>query len=318
MCTAISFHAEHHYFGRTLDYEHSFGEEVVLTPRNFPLPFRQLPTVERHHAILGMAHVEDGYPLYYDAMNDHGLAMAGLNFTRFARYEKEHGNAIAPHELIPWVLGRCRNTAEARSLLSHTSIAQMDFSQTLPAARLHWLIADREDCFVLEPLERGLRIYDNPTGVLTNDPPFDDQILQLSNFMHLSPEPPKNRFAPGLDLQPYSRGMGALGLPGDLSSQSRFVRAAFTVLNATRENGLCQFFHILGTVAQVRGCCRLEGGKQEHTLYTSCCDTSKGIYHYTTWQNRRINAVDMHREDLEGRTLVRFPISDGEDVRFRN
>lgn len=92
------------------------------------------------------------------------------------------------------------------------------------------------------------------------------------HYAHLSPKPPENRFAPALDLEAYSRGMGALGLPGDLSSQSRFVRAAFTRMNSVSGEGegesISQLFHILGAVAQQRGCCVPENGRYELTLYT--------------------------------------------------
>ena len=116
--------------------------------------------------------------------------------------------------------------------------------------------------------------------------------------------------------------MGALGLPGDLSSPSRFVRAAFVRANArserTEDANVSQFFHILTSVEQQRGCCELEGGKYEITLYTSCCNADKGIYYYTTYGNHQITAVDMHREDLDGTRLVRYPLVQGEKIAFQN
>ena len=119
MCTAATYKTKDFYFGRTLDYEHPHGEEVTFTPRNFPLPFRHLETMESHYAILGMAYVAEGYPLYFDAMNEKGLAMAGLNFVGNARYAgvKEGKDNVAQFEFIPWVLSRCACVAEARKLL---------------------------------------------------------------------------------------------------------------------------------------------------------------------------------------------------------
>lgn len=318
MCTAISYHGKSHYFGRTLDYERSFGEEVVLAPRNFPLPFRQLPALEVHHAILGMAHVENGYPLYYDAMNEKGLCMAGLNFVGFAAYNGMGRDRIAPFEFIPWVLGSCETVAQVRVLLTHTALTETDFSVQLPAARLHWLIADSQEAITVESTADGLHIHDNPAGVLTNNPPFPEQMRHLSNFAHLTPCPQENHFP--LELKPISRGLGAYGLPGDLSSQSRFVRAAFTKLHSKCEDHeeISQFFHILGSVAQVKGCCRLEDSSLEHTIYTSCCDTVRGMYCYTTYANRRITAIDLNREDLNGQVLKRWPLRSGEDILLQN
>lgn len=322
MCTAITFSRKDFFFGRTLDLERVYGEEVVISPRNFPLPFLQRPSLDRHHAIIGMAHVSDGYPLYYDAVNEAGLCMAGLNFPGFAQYKAsaEGKENVASFEFIPWVLGMCGSVEDVRRLLPRLQLTGTPFSPELPTAQLHWIIADRRACMTVEALAGGIRVHENPVGVLTNSPPFDQQMFQLRNFMHLSPNPAHNHFSPEVELKPYSRGMGAIGLPGDLSSQSRFVRAAFTKLNSlcTEEGSVSQFFHILDSVSQTRGCCRLQDGSCEITQYTSCCNASQGIYYYTTYGNRRISAVDLHREDLEGDRLFRFPLVIGEDIRFLN
>ena len=167
-----------------------------------------------------------------------------------------------------------------------------------------------------------MHVYDNPVGVLTNNPPFDEQMFQLNNYMNLSPKAPQNHFCEKLPLYTYSRGMGALGLPGDLSSASRFARVAFTRLHAmsgeSEKESISQFFHILGSVDQQRGCCEVADGKYEITLYTSCCNATKGIYYYTTYENHQITAVDMHRENLDGETLVHYPIVTGEHILWQN
>ena len=322
MCTAITFSKKDFYFGRTLDLERTYGEEVVISPRNYRLPFLQMPDLARHHAIIGMAHVADGYPLYYDAVNEAGLCMAGLNFLGFAQYgaSVDGKDNVACFEFIPWVLGRCGSVEDARKLLKRLQLTGTPFSPEFPVAQLHWIIADQTQCVTIEAMTGGIQVHENPVGVLTNNPPFDDQIFQLRNFMHLSPNPPHNHFSPDVDLKPYSRGMGAIGLPGDLSSQSRFVRAAFTKLNSlcAEEESVSQFFHIMDSVSQTRGCCRLEDGSCEMTQYTSCCNVSQGVYYYTTYGNRRISAVDLRQENLEGESLLRFPLVTGEDIRFLN
>ena len=314
MCTAISFGP---YFGRTLDHHCSYGEEVVFTPRRFPLPFRQVRGLNRHHAILGMAHVEEGYPLYYDAMNEHGLCMAGLNFEGFARYGGTARDPIAAFELIPWLLGQCGSVAEARPLLEKLCVTAEQFSPRLSAAPLHWLLSDGRESLTIEAMEGGVRVWENPVGVLTNAPPFDDQLRRLADHMHLTPMPPHNLLAEGIELRPYTLGMGAMGLPGDLSSQSRFVRAAFTKLHA-EPGGMGQFFRILDTVVQTKGCCRTPGGGYEHTIYASCCDQKNRLYAYTTAANRCITAIAMDREDREGEALVRWSLPTAEDILLQN
>ena len=226
MCTAATYKTDGFYFGRTLDYEFSYGDEIVVTPRRFPLAFSGGKALSEHFALLGMAHVADGYPLYYDAMNEKGLCMAGLNFVGNAAYAAPRGGEgdVAQFEFIPWVLAQCASVSEARMLLGKTNLTGTPFSAALPAAQLHWLLADKDECVTIESTADSLHVYDNPAGVLTNNPPFPQQLFRLNDYRSLSPRQPENTFAPALDLRSYSRGMGALGLPGDLSSSSRFVR----------------------------------------------------------------------------------------------
>jgi len=324
MCTAATYVTKDFYFGRTLDYEFSYGEEITVTPRNYPFHFRTMGDMANHYAIIGMAHIEEDYPLYYDAVNEKGIGIAGLNFVgnAFYRDAEEGKDNVAVFELINWLLGQCATVREARALLDKINLTSTPFNSHLPNAQLHWLIADRQESVTMESVREGIRIYDNPVGVLTNNPPFDEQMFQLNNYMHLSPEDPKNCFSPKLPLRTYSRGMGALGLPGDLSSQSRFVRAAFVKMNSrsgdSEAESVSQFFHILGAVDQQRGCCDVGDGKYEITIYTSCCNAQKGIYYYTTYENHQITAVDMHKEDLDGSRLVRYPLVQGEQIRMQN
>lgn len=324
MCTAATYKTRDFYFGRTLDYECSYGEEVTVTPRNYPFYFREMGGMDSHYAIIGMAHVAEDYPLYYDAVNEKGLAIAGLNFVGNAHYNVsvQGRENIAVFELIPWILGSCATVKECREKLEQLNLTDIPFNDNFPVAQLHWMIADKDEAVTLEAVAEGIRIYDNPVGVLSNNPAFPEQMFQLNNYMHLSAKPPQNHFAEGLPLTVYSRGMGALGLPGDLSSQSRFIRAAFVKMNSvsgdSENESVGQFFHILGSVEQQNGCCELEGGEYEKTIYTSCCNTSRGIYYYTTYGNRQITAVDMYREDLEGKVLCRYPIIDQEQIRMQN
>ena len=324
MCTAAVYKTKDLYFGRTLDNDFSYGEEVVITPRNFPLSFRRAEAPENRFAIIGTAFVAEGYPLYYDAVNEKGLCMAGLNFVGNAVYNKpvDGRDNVAQFELVPWILSQCKTVEEARTLLGKINITDDAFSGELPPSQLHWIIADKTQAITVESTAEGLKIYDNPVGVLTNNPPFDIQLFALNNFMGLSANSPVNRFADGLDLNVYSRGMGAIGLPGDLSSQSRFVRAAFVKMNSVsgegEEESVGQFFHILGSVEQQRGCCRLGNGKHEITIYTSCCNADKGIYYYTTYSNRQITAVDMHRENLNSCELIRYPFVTEEQINRGN
>jgi len=313
MCTAISYLSCSHFFGRNLDLEYHYNESVTVTPRNFPFVFRKLSKIEKHFAMIGVATISDGYPLYYDATNEHGLSMAGLNFPgNTVYYEcKSDKDNVTPFEFIPWVLCQCKTVSDTRNLISRLNLVKIPFSESLPLTPLHWMISDRHESIVIETTVSGIQVYDNPVGVLTNNPPFDFHMHHLSNYLNLTREEPINRFTNKIDLTPYSRGMGAIGLPGDLSSSPRFIKVAFTKLNSvsdgSSEDNISQFFHILRSVEQQRGCV-IANGEYEKTVYSSCCDTEKGVYYYTTYENSCITAVDMYNEDLDKSELKSYPL----------
>ena len=323
MCTAVTFQTNDHYFGRNLDLEYAYDERVTITPRNFPFQFRHQNSLDSHYAIIGMATVDNGYPLYYDATNEHGLSIAGLNFPGNAVYYPiDHNkNNIAPFELIPWLLGQCRNLKEARQQLENINICDTSYSQQFPLTPLHWVIADKTGSVTLETLKDGMRIYENPTGVLTNNPPFEYHMHNLTNYLNVTREEPTNRMTDKLSLSPYSRGMGAMGLPGDLSSPSRFVRAVFTKFNsvckADELSSVTQFFHILGSVEQQEGCVKVNNAF-EKTVYSSCCNADKGIYYYTTYENSQITAIDLHNEQLDSSILKEYPLKRSQQILFEN
>ena len=324
MCTAINMTTKDHYFGRNLDLEYSYQETVTITPRNYPFIFRKMGKKDRHYSIIGMAYVVDGYPLYYDATNEKGVSIAGLRFAGNAVYfeEVEEKDNVSPFELIPWILCQCATMKEVKELLTQINLVDIAFSEQLPLTPLHWMISYQEESIVIEATKSGLHIYENKVGVLTNNPPFELQLWNLSNYMGLSKESLQNSFSEMIPLEEYSRGMGAIGLPGDLSSASRFVRAAFVLQNSvsgeSEEESVGQFFHILGAVEQQRGCVQLGENAYEISVYSSCCNTDKGIYYYITYDNRQIMAVDMWKEDLEGSVVVFYPLIEKQQICMQN
>lgn len=308
MCTAVSYLTKQHYFGRNLDLERGYGEGVVVTPRGFPFSFRYAGRCGQHDALIGMAAVADGYPLYFEATNEKGLSMAGLNFPRNAVYqpydaEKEN---VAPFELIPYVLCTCDSVDTAEKRLSAVNVVNTAFSEALPVSPLHWIIADRKRSLVLECTEGGMKLYDDPYGVLTNNPTFDYHLMNMHNYRGLHEG--------ALSESDYSLGMGAIGLPGDFSSASRFVRAAFvkerSLCDGSEMQSVSQFFHILRSVAMPRGCVKTPDGEYEYTRYSCCCNTDTQTYYYTTYYDAAIRSVSMHQGQLQGKQLRFTPIGE--------
>ncbi len=319
MCTCISYQSKKHYFGRNLDLEYSLNESVIITPRKYPISFRECDCQNSHYAMIGVGLIADNYPLYYDATNEYGLSIAGLNFPGNAVYQSHKDNKynVTPYELIPWLLGQCRCVSEAKRLLEQTNILNKPFSKEYALTPLHWMIADRNNSIVVEPIDDGVVIYDNPAGVLTNNPTFEYHLQNLSNYLNLCNEDSSNPAWNELEVKPTSKGWGAFGLPGDLSSPSRFVRAVFTKLHAVDDgndnSAISQFFHILNSVSQTKGTVVTEDGL-ERTVYTSCCDTEQGIYYYTTYDNSQISAVDLHNEALDCDSLRQYPFVKGQQI----
>ncbi len=301
MCTAVSYRTKQHYFGRNLDLERSYGEGVVVTPRRYPFSFG-----DQHYSMIGMAAIADGYPLYFEATNEKGLSMAGLNFPGNAVYyphdpKKEN---VAPYALIPYLLGLCENVEQACEKLKTVNVEQRSFSDALPVSPLHWMIADRERSVVLECTQEGMKIHENPYGVLTNNPTFDYHLVNMQNYRGLHEG--------ALTENDYSLGMGAIGLPGDFSSTSRFVRAVFvrehSVCDGSEEGSVSQFFHILESVAMPRGCVRTPDGQYEYTRYSCCCNTDTQVYSYTTYDNAAIRSIGLRQNELEGENLCYIPL----------
>lgn len=325
MCTSISWKNGDHYFGRNLDLEVAFGQQVVITPRRYPFAFRAGGTLPEHYAMIGMATVIDGYPLYAEAVNEKGLGIAGLNFPANAYYPAESDpekNNITPFELPWWLLGQCATVQEVRTLMERTHVVGIPFSERIPLSPLHWHMADAKESIVVECMKDGMHIHSDPIGVLTNNPPFDFHLYNLSQYMNLSANLPENQFSDEVELHPFGRGFGAFGLPGDASPASRFVRAAFLKLNAECEpdedSSVAQFMHILDAVAMTKGSVIAPCGKWEHTLYSCCVNASKGIYYYKTYGNNQLTAVHLHHAELDGRELACFPLELRQQIHHAN
>lgn len=288
----------------------AFGARILLTPRHFPLTFGCGECVREHPSILGVATVHAGFPLYFDAMNDKGLGMAGLNFPRSAVYHPRVAGKrnMASFELIPLVLATCADVGEASALLRECNVTSESAAATLPATPLHWIVADGERAITLESTRDGVQIYENPHGVLTNEPPFPEQLARMESVLALSPEPCTcEEGAP-----PLLAG-GSMGLPGDYTSSARFARALFvkthTVPGDTERDEVERFFHVMDSVCVPRGCVHTSQGEDHYTYYTSCASEKTGAYYFTTYNDRSVRCVCPEGE-RDGDTLVEYQMEE--------
>ncbi len=293
MCTAVVTRWENTYFGRTLDLEYRYAEEVVVTPRHYPLLFRHTEGLSRHYAYLGMATFVRGVPLYYDGVNEMGGGIAGLRFADYAHYDPYEpwngAKQLAVFELLPYLLSQATSVADCIALLRELTLVDTAFSEGYPAAPLHWLIADKETAITVEPLAKGLTLYENPFGVLSNAPDFGQQSQKYGEYSGLTP---------------LYRSRGAEGLPGNWTSQARFIRGAY--LNTHMVGGDHRtFFRLMDALSVPPGASLTEEGKVTETIYTSCCDLESGEYFYVTKEERAIRSVKLRMSRLDTDALRR-------------
>lgn len=347
MCTAISYNG---LSGRTLDLEYSFCEEVAVTPRGWKRDYIYEGEIPVKYALIGMAYMHLGTPLYYDAVSESGLYMAALNFPGYAHYHKarEGVTNLASGELIPYILGGAGSISEAQKMLSRIIITPDSLGEGLPATELHWHLTDGEETLVIEPRENGLEITRNPHHVLTNAPNFDYHAIKTTEFAHISPtQPARNGENPHL----YSRGMGAIGLPGDFSSSSRFIRADFLVKNTSEfgsvdpqlnqnqgdianaftqigektaekvkhsppdaNSRISTFFHITDSITVPYGIVLTDEGRAVYTVYTSCADLACGDYYFTTYRCRTPHLVALTPERKFATEILRFSLPICEEI----
>ncbi|MDO5738461.1 MAG: choloylglycine hydrolase [Eubacteriales bacterium] len=325
MCTALCLKVNDFYFGRNLDLEYDFGQEVVITPRNYPWQWRATEQINKpYYAMIGMANITDNYPLYAEAVNEHGLAMSSLNFPGNAVYQEcqEGSLNLTPFEIIPYFLAHFKSVAESRESLEKLNLIAEKYNDKMPLTPLHFILADEHDCVVIEPVAEGIKIYENPYGVLTNNPPFPFQIANLELYANLSAQNTPNSFAANLQPKPFGQGIGAFGLPGDSSPPSRFVKTCFHKLNSVCEpdelSAVSQFFHILDAVSFVRGSVVTEAGLNDITTYSCAVNCRTGDYYFKTYDNHQICCVSLRKVDLDGSELNNYTLPKGEAVNHLN
>lgn len=325
MCTSIAMTTKDFYFGRNMDLDYEFDEHVVITPRNYPFQFRRAGILKSHYAMIGMATVQENYPLYAEAVNEKGLCIAGLNFPDNAYYPKkeEAGKQnISPFELIPWILGKCSTIEEAKKLLDITCLVDIPFNNDIPVSSLHWHIADKNGSIVVEATKSGINVYDNPVQVMTNNPPFEFQMTNLSQYLNLTVDSPQNCFSEFASVQPFGKGLGSFGLPGDFSPASRFVKAAYLRLNSVcvndEKDSISQFFKILDSVSVVNGSIVTGSKNPYYTTYSCCANVDKGIFYYKTYFNSQITGINMNHENLEDTCLKEFKIVRSQQIAWGN
>ena len=317
MCTGLALETKDglHLFGRNMDIEYSFNQSIIFIPRNFKCVNKSnKKELTTKYAVIGMGTIFDDYPTFADGMNEKGLGCAGLNFPVYVSYSKEdiEGKTNIPvYNFLLWVLANFSSVEEVKEALKNANIVDIPISENIPNTTLHWMISDiTGKSIVVEQTKEKLNVFDNNIGVLTNSPTFDWHVANLNQYVSLRYNQVPEFKLGDQSLTALGQGTGLVGLPGDFTPASRFVRVAFLrdamIKNDKDSIDLIEFFHILNNVAMVRGSTRTIEEKSDLTQYTSCMCLEKGIYYYNTYENNQINAIDMNKENLDGNEIKTY------------
>ncbi len=313
MCTGIRFSdgQDNLYLARNLDWTSGYGEQVVITPTGYAprSPFGAVPSIQ--HATIGMGIVEEDTPLYFDAGNDAGLAVAGLNFPGYAAYAtapvEGHVN-VAAYEFPLWVCSQFASVDEVEAALQHVTIVDKPINDKYPSSLLHWIIADAERAIVVEHTSEGMQVFDDDVDVLTNQPGFAWHHENLRNYLNTSPEFPPETELGRAHLTPFGSGSHMRGIPGDYYSPSRFVRAAYVnahyPVKGSEEENVSRAFHTLQQVAMVDGCAAMGSGEFEITIYTGLFSSRTTTYYWNTYEDPAVRSVALADHPTDGDKLV--------------
>lgn len=313
MCTCIMLKNKTTLFGRNMDNYFSFNEQIVIVPKNYNITFKNETNIESHYAIIGMGTIIDNYPLLADGANEKGLAIAALSFKDNAIYYKKEKDKInlAPYEMMLYLLATCKNIKEVKSVLKRINITNEHFKKDVLLTDLHFMISDLNESIVIETTCEGMKIYNNPVNVLTNNPIFPYHLENLKNYMHLNVNDSFNFLYPSIELKSNSFGQGSFGIPGDYSSSSRFIKAVFVkenlLLTSDINDTINQFFKCLDSVSMVKGVVNTIYGF-EYTRYTCCIDLNSLNYYYKTYDNSEVNIINLFNEDLNSKKLIAYKI----------
>lgn len=314
MCTGVRFSDDkgHMFFGRNLDWSVPYGQKVVLTPRGYRYESAFLGDISMNAgAAIGMAIVEEDTPLYFDCANEKGLAIAGLNFPGYAKYEDSaiDGKAnVAAYEFPLWVVANFATVDEVEKALENVAIIAKPINDKYPVSMLHWLIGDANRSIVVEYTDKGMEIFHNDVDILTNQPGYAWHQENLRNYMNLFPQTPKEIEWGKAKMTAFGSGSLMRGIPGDYYSPSRFVRVAYLNTHyptkSTEKENISRLFHTLAGVAMIDGAAAMADGAYEKTIYTGGYSTQTKIYYYNTYEDPAIQKVAMKDYDLDSNVLT--------------
>lgn len=321
---------------RTLEFAIDLHSDVLMIPRGYArtgtTPDGQ-PGMkwQAKYASVGANGV--GQPVLFDGFNEAGLTAGLFYFPTSAGYmpytPADAGKTLAPWELGSWMLENFTNVDEVKANIGNVVVPGVVFGAWGFAPEVHFIVHDASGkSIVIEYVGGKLNVHDNPLGVITNSPSFDWHMTNLRNYLNFSTAnvPPVSLGT--VKRLPFGQGTGMLGMPGDFTPPSRFVRAvAFahsTLPTATGSDAVLQAFHVLNQFDIPKGVAR-EHEKDEHgniladyTVWTAASDLKAKQYYFRTYDNSQIRMVDLMKLPLGGKEIVTFSMKGNEAIKQLN
>ena len=298
MCTAITLQSieRENFFGRTMDFSYPIEPGLYVIPKNYE--WYSLITKKKCidcYSFISIGQEVDGMLGFFDGVNEQGFAAATLYFADYAYYDLpiNKKEPIASLDFLHYILGRCGSVDDLNALLENICIAGIPDPVTQIAAPLHWVATDRSGkCVVIEQTQMGLKIIDNPIGVMANSPDFHWHMTNLRNYMGASTTQQQETYWGNVLLTPFGQAAGTINLPGGFTSPERFVRAAFLKTHVqtpkNRTEAIMACFHIMNSVSIPKGIVLTDKGTYDYTKYTAFINTNTCEYYFKTFENDQI------------------------------
>lgn len=302
MCTCINLsYKNSHYFGRNMDLNYSFNERIIIVPKNYLFKFKKEKEIKTHYSFIGIGTIIDNYPLLAEGSNEFGISIAALNYPIECQYHNLNKDKInlAPYELPLLILSKCKDLKDIRKIIKNLNLINIPFNKNINLTPLHFMISYKNKSIVIESTKYGLELHDNPFNVLTNSPSFNYHKYSLNNYIKLNNGFIKN-YLNNLKFNDYSFGLGAYGLPGDYSSNSRFIKTYFIKnyldLNDDNNYNIIQFFKCLESVSMIKNIVKTHKD-YEYTRYTSCYINNTLYYKTYLSSIRYVSLYDYNLND---------------------
>ncbi|MGG5314493.1 choloylglycine hydrolase family protein [Enterococcus sp. AZ072] len=303
MCTSFTSESteKKHFLARTMDFGFELEGNPVVCPRNYKWQsdFERTVRVGKY-GFVGAGRKLGQY-FFADGVNEHGLSCASLYFPDEVNYSKvaiEGKVSVAPHEIPLLILTEYKNIAELEKNINNICIVEADVPLLGIVTPLHWILTDTTGrSVVIEPTDLNLKIQENPVGVMTNSPELNWHLKNLNNYVNIAPEQVENKHVANREIHPFGQGSGSIGLPGDFTPPSRFVRAVFFKYAiekaAGEEQAVSNCWHVLNTVRIPKGVVIQRDGDADYTQYVAAMCSESRTYYFSNYENNRIQKIEL-------------------------